>query len=240
MAALRPSSASITFFANSGDAEGGVGRRAGSAPQPEAAVVQRGQLVVRARQGGGGHGVGVGDGQGIGGGVNAGVQRHLRRGGEVPVHMTAVEVDDGHHLGRDRTQVGPGGSDGDQVPLAGGDVAGRADDEALLGQVAARTRHGFSCLAKSRSLIPGSSPQLSRLLLRLRQHRSGMGGTTGSGARLRLFPRSGNGSSIHEQQPQEADTLLTTGLRVSVRRIGRRCPTASKGLRCRSVPASSS
>ena len=120
MAAFRPSSALMTFSANCG------------VPN-----------VVTAREGGRRHGVRVGHGEGVGRRVNTGVQWHLRGGGEIPVDMTAVEVDDRHHLGGDGGQVGSRGGYGDQVPLARGDVARRADDQPLLGQVATRARHGF-------------------------------------------------------------------------------------------------
>ena len=92
--------------------------------------------------------MGVGDGEGIRRRVNAGVQWDLRCGGEITIYMATVEVDDRHHLGRDGTQVGPGGGHRDQISLAGGDVAGGPDDQAFLGQVPTRTRHGFPCLTQ--------------------------------------------------------------------------------------------
>ena len=124
------------------------GRGAGRAAEAQAAVVQGGQFVEAARQGGGGHGVGVGDGQGVGGGVDAGVQRHLGGGGQVAVDDLAVEVDDGDHLGGHRGEVGPGRGHRHQVVLASRDVAGGADDQARLGQVAAGAGHGLSFVGK--------------------------------------------------------------------------------------------
>ena len=80
--------------------------------------------------------------------VDARVERDLGGGGEVAVHDLAVEVDDRHHLGRDLSQVGSGRGDRDQVSLAGGDVARRADDEPFLGQVTAGARHRLSFLCQ--------------------------------------------------------------------------------------------
>ena len=122
----------MTLSASSCGAERRVGGGPGRSSEPQAAVVQWRQLVVAAREGGGGHGVGVGDGQGVGRGVDAGVQRHLGGGGEIAVDHLAVEVDDGDHLGRHRAEVGAGGGHGDEVTLSGRDVARRPDHQSLL------------------------------------------------------------------------------------------------------------
>ena len=108
----------MTLSASSWEPKVAYGRGPGSSTQTQAAVVQRRQLVVSARERGGGHGVGVGDGQGIGSGVDAGMKGHLGGGGKLPVHDLPGQVDDRDHLGGNGGQVGSGRGDRDQVPAA--------------------------------------------------------------------------------------------------------------------------
>jgi hypothetical protein len=92
--------------------------------------------------------MGMGDGEGVGGGIDTGVQRHLRGWSQVAIDHLAFEVDHRDHLSGHGGEVGARGCHGHQVTFARRDVAGRTDHESPLGQMTAGRGHSFSFIRK--------------------------------------------------------------------------------------------